>query len=666
MARAGFAAPQSWAYNWRLPTELFGTGSPSAEVLSSDMANMRPQIEFRHVLGELSVNRNDPCEVLRELVSNSYDAAATHISYLPLKDRQGIAFLDDGIGLDHTTLINGITPWEAFFSIGRSTKKQGDSIGYKCQGSKLCFACSRILVATTRDRTAGEWHYRIFDNPRTNLDTSSDIAPIRSEDINAVLQEFLPTRTADTAASFAHLESLLSGSRLSSSATLIIIDGLETEGYARCFSVGPNARESYVYNYIRFHTKHGDVRHLTAAQGFSPSERRQIVPGVKGAELSIFANGEESLVPFGYPYIDKGVPDPSLKSPAQVARLRDGRFFSRSAKRFLVGSSKFSMIISIDGNRRAHDEYKHLGRKGQAKSGIRLSDQRGLFIAVKGIKICRYPELLSAISGYEVLSEGDAPSHYSIIIDGDFDLVTNRNALSKRAYDTLTDAAFVGEVRKFLDSQRVVDATFRELIARLRRESSETLLNEQIDQLESARAGLKTRERIRIADHDSKTHLFLSPEPGEEYLVGVLYSQLGAMTGKTPGFEKYWKRVLTFSTQGIDSLGLNDEAADAPLAEKNICSIEYKYEFSNSGPFNHALAVVDFIVAWTVSIDDAKLVHDTYTCFGTISKSPGNTFEWQIRDIENADGGTYPHVITVVSLRELIARSFDARFGKAR
>ena len=179
--------------------------------------------------------------------------------------------------------------------------------------------------------------------------------------------------------------------------------------------------------------------------------------------------------------------------------------------------------------------------------------------------------LLSSISGYEVLSDGDAASHYSVIVDGDFDLVTNRSALSKRAYDTLTDPAFLSEVRKFLDSLKSSDTTFSELLSRLRKESSEILLNEQIVLLESARAEVKGRERIRIADPSGQPHLFLSPRPGEEYLVGVLYSQLGTMTGKAPGYEKYWRRVITFSTQGIDSLGLRDEAAAQPLSEKNIC-----------------------------------------------------------------------------------------------
>ena len=89
-------------------------------------------------------------------------------------------------------------------------------------------------------------------------------------------------------------------------------------------------------------------------------------------------------------------------------------------------------------------------------------------------------------------------------------------------------------------------------------------------------------------------------------MVGVLYSQLAALKHKNPAFEKYWRRVITFSTQGIDSLGLRDEKATQPLAEKNICSIEYKFEFNNSGPFNHALAVVDFIVAWSVTLSENR------------------------------------------------------------
>jgi len=627
----------------------------------------KPRIEFRHVLGELSVNRNDPCEVLRELISNSYDAGAKNLYYVPLKDQAGLIFLDDGSGLSSSDEVNGITPWDAFFSIGKSTKKQGEAIGYKCQGSKLCFACARILVATTSNAATGEWEYRIIDNPRNNLDVTTDITPKQTSDFCGVLDDFASGASADTASGITYIKNTIS-TKLQKSATLIFISGLDTENYGKHFAIAGKIEDSYVYNYIRFYTRQGDVRELKTAQGFSANQRMQISAKLKGAELFVFANKQAHKIPFGYPYMDignAGKTDPNIKSPANVARLRDGRFFSRSAKSFTAGGEKFSIIMTIDGNRRAQDEYFSLGRKGHARSGLRLSDQRGLFISVQGIKICKYPELLNAIQQYEVMTEGDSPSHYCITIDGNFDLVTNRSALTKQAFEKLTRIDFVNEVSKFLDQQRQSDTVFSELLSRLKRESSEVLLNEQITMLERSKDEVKSRERFRISDPHKNEHIFLSPNPGEEYLVGVLYSQLSTMLPKSSPYRAYWKRVITFSTQGIDSLGMRDESSGKPLDESNLCAIEYKYEFNNSGPFNHALAVVDYIVAWNVSLEDGSEIRDTYTCFGSVAKVPGNDFEWKIANIENDDGGVYQQTITVISLRALIAKTFGVTYRKA-
>ena len=81
-----------------------------------------PVISYSHILSELSVNRKDPCEVIRELISNSYDAHASNIEIYPLLQEKGFIYFDDGIGLNETQEINGITPYVAFFSIGKSTK----------------------------------------------------------------------------------------------------------------------------------------------------------------------------------------------------------------------------------------------------------------------------------------------------------------------------------------------------------------------------------------------------------------------------------------------------------------------------------------------------------------------------------------------------------------
>ena len=623
---------------------------------------MKPQIEFRHVLGELSVNRNDPCEILRELISNSYDAGAKNIFYAPLIAEKGFVFVDDGSGLSITKKINGITPWEAFFSIGKSTKKKGSSIGYKCQGSKLCFASSRILVASKASKKDG-WYYKIVDNPRSNLDITFDISPETTPSVlPAIIEKFFPDLSSESDSAINALYSHIEKIGLNTG-TLVIIDDLDTEGYGKYFALKKKPEESYVYNYIRFFTRHGDVRRLEKKHGFTQNQITQVSSKVGEAALWCYANKKTFEVPHGYPYLEKSS-EVDVKTPASVSRLRDGRFFSRAAKSFQVGGITYSIILAIDGNRRAHEEYQNLDRKGKARSGVRLGDQRGLFISVNGIKICKYLELLEAIDDYGILADGDSSSHFCIIIDGDFDLVTNRNSLSKKAFDTLNDPEFLKEIKKFLDTQKRSDTVFSELHSRLKRESTENKLNEQMEILGASRERLKKRERFRIKS-EGKQHLFLSPMAGEEYLVGVLYAMLQNLLPADSPLKEYWKKIVTFSTQGVDSLGIIDESAPSPLHEKNIVSVEYKYDFNNSGPFNHALAVVDYIVAWEVDLDEGAQVKDTYTCFGSARKIQGNDFEWIIDEIESDEGAIYDSQVTVINLRELIKATFSVKFTDA-
>ena len=415
---------------------------------------MKPKIEFKHVLAELSVNRHDPCEILRELISNSYDAGASKLLYSPLTEEQGLIFYDNGAGLNTTKQTNGITPWEAFFSIGKSTKMKGDGIGYKCQGSKLCFASSRILVATKEAAKSKVWHYKIIDNPRQNLDTSFDITPSTGTEISEIVSTFLPSPSSQSSDAINNLITSIA-SDTPKTATLIIIDGLDTENFGRYFSFSKKIDESYIYNYVRLYTKHGDVRHLTKEQGFAENSILQISSGIKPAELKFYGSKRHAIdVPFGYPYLDSAKADVDIKTPSQVSRLRDGRFFSRAAKAFSVGGKNYSIVMAIDGNRRSHEEYTSLDRKGKTKSGLRLSDQRGFFISVNGIKICKYLDILDNLNDYRVMAEGESPSHFSIIIDGDFDLVTNRNSLSKKAFDTLSNPDFFKEIKYFLDQRK--------------------------------------------------------------------------------------------------------------------------------------------------------------------------------------------------------------------
>lgn len=72
---------------------------------------LKPKISYTHALKkEISVNRDDPCEVVHELVSNSYDAEAREIYIWPIPISRSLVFFDIGKGISSKDKTNGITP----------------------------------------------------------------------------------------------------------------------------------------------------------------------------------------------------------------------------------------------------------------------------------------------------------------------------------------------------------------------------------------------------------------------------------------------------------------------------------------------------------------------------------------------------------------------------
>ncbi|NEP08578.1 MAG: hypothetical protein F6K34_29750 [Okeania sp. SIO4D6] len=222
-----------------------------------------PVISYNHILSELSVNREDPCEVIRELISNSYDANASKIQIYPLLQEKGFIYFDNGIGLSETKEINGITPYVAFFSIGKSTKIQGESIGYKCQGSKLCFASKKITIIT-KCSEENSWRYKSIDNPQKNINDSFDIASEFSEQPWNILTELFPRKKAQTQNIVKELNQDFFTSQFSDRGTMIIIEGLEVQDFSDYYSSDDYGKKqwSYLKHYIRFNTRHGDMRIL--------------------------------------------------------------------------------------------------------------------------------------------------------------------------------------------------------------------------------------------------------------------------------------------------------------------------------------------------------------------------------------------------------------------
>lgn len=107
-----------------------------------------PKVNEVNEFLEIASDFENPLEVIRESLSNSYDAGASEILIEINQRPRGseIIIEDDGEGMTEADL-------ESFFDLGNSTKRGegGDWIGYKGHGTKIFYKSDRIEVNTASD-----------------------------------------------------------------------------------------------------------------------------------------------------------------------------------------------------------------------------------------------------------------------------------------------------------------------------------------------------------------------------------------------------------------------------------------------------------------------------------------------------------------------------------
>lgn len=639
---------------------------------------LTPQVSYAHTLSEISVNRADPCELVRELISNSYDAGASQLRAYALTESRGLLFFDDGSGLsrDERDAKNGVLPYVAFFSIGKGTKTRGEGLGYKCQGSKLCFAARRFLVITRTSSDDG-WYAKVIDNPKSNLREDLDVTPSRVDEPWKFLTDHLPAAGAKTKAVLSTLDKAFFEQEFRHG-TLILMEDIETDEYEQYFSTSAPDR-NYLYQYIRLHTAHGDCRRIRRAQGFSAIDVdavKKTLPDPRERRLRLWCSEPSPgliEVPSGWMYLDTG--DAGFDaSPAEVNQLRSGRFFARYATTFKHGDEFFNIILAVDGNRRALDRYTGLARRGSSNSGLRLSHTRGVLLSSRGVVVCNYPQLwnLAGLSNSDFAILADGQDHYTLIVDGPFDLVTNRDGPAPSAQLLLKDARFAQSIDKALKdfARRKKDGLIlEELVQRLGRESTRHREDSYVSANDEVKQGLAGRRTFHVDDvSELQGKLFLEPERGEEHFVGALYTLFAHLVGAESDTKAYWPRPLTFSSRGIDAIALCDERA--PMTNGNVISLEYKHSFASGDEFNHPLSITDTIVCWELDEPNrGDIVRDSYNYLAKVGdpiEAGAKRLGFVLTGVRHQNElKELAHEVTVLSLKRLLEATFAVRFTNA-
>jgi hypothetical protein len=116
---------------------------------------IRPRVNEAREYLEVAKDFKDAREIIREALSNSWDANAQNVSvkffYVPIsgtrKKRIDVEITDDGDGMNDAPRTDGPSEIESFFNLGDSYKPTG-SIGSKGHGTKIYYKSEGIYVTT--------------------------------------------------------------------------------------------------------------------------------------------------------------------------------------------------------------------------------------------------------------------------------------------------------------------------------------------------------------------------------------------------------------------------------------------------------------------------------------------------------------------------------------
>lgn len=666
---------------------------------------MHPNINYSHVVQELAVNASEQLEIIRELISNSYDADATRMRLVVLPECNGLIFLDDGVGMPRQGAAGKPSPWEAFFSVGYEIKTKHVGFGYKGQGAKLAFNSDKVLVLT-KCRGADDAWVGCQINPE-DLTTQTDISP-QVMDPAASLDTFFGRGTSMTQQAVDAIKRSFDGAGADAfhHGTLIAIKwygGRETGPFYADFSTDGDAflaayrpetseREvkrgkhefTKLWNYIRLRTAHGNVLKITTAQGFKDGDCSDLNPLVREARLELWlhdmgdqAGGGFIEVPYGFDYL----PCKSVDAlPETINDLGDGRFSARAAGQFKIETMRFQWVLAVDGGRWASSGWDNLGRSGAPRSTLSLrSEVRGLQLAVGGVKICQFNQLFSQATRSDeltVLADPAAARHYLLVINGPFDLVTDRNDLTQSSKKMLTSDTFREKLREIFknlskDAGTAIRVTridaagektaridhgaiVKQLVNRLNKNIIAVDYEQRQSKITASKEALELRTRFTFNQGALKGRTFYAPMLDEEGGVGLMYSILSYHAAKN---QELWWYPLTMAGRSVDAIGLD-------RAGKTV-AIEYKNRFDYRDWFNHPLTHVDLIVAWEFcpvpevgqEVRDKRYVgrivaldnHPMETAFGICD----------LQDSIGAPFGAQGEVKTiVVSLKSLISSTF--------
>lgn len=614
---------------------------------------------------ELSENRTDPLELIREALSNAKDHVATRFWFRSSRDARNqvdILFMDDGEGMTVDRLA-------AFWGIGASSKVDGrPRIGYKGHGTKLYFDCEQLSCATNAD---GErWLLTTLHDPGNSEATEVPMVDLPGDH---------------------RLQNELSSVGVTRG-TAIWMQGVKFHDSARLLS------RAQIESYCDWFTFVGDVRsglydtrrawHDALAQDVTAGLLSEQVP-LSPLVIYLRINGDPAFTSLG---IGKSSnPDAFFGAWQEDVKAHGGRpglcaFGHRFADVHLSESGAtrvrddlsairltgpldwsdpntgLSIVAHIEGHRRQRETYREAA--WQDHTGVYGFESRfGLWLCRDFIPIVRRNELLQEAieraTKHRLRYELGSTRNWQVFVNHQAFLPTaNRGGISNESQHietviaqltTLLERAFKNdEFRKWVE--RLRSAT----LARRRAEEA-AYMEERREKIRAWYAAPKRSNEIELTradehlDRHGDSDSLLLREPTSEQEVFYVYALLA-------GRYRLPVHILEYDAQeGVDAIALLREKALVPDSNGTpFIRLEMKNIVTANNSLQHFFEAIDCVVCWRVDRTGDIFERDSQGDAGVLVKraKPVLASLLDTYQIEHEHQGT-KRVIPVLELSKL-------------
>jgi hypothetical protein len=313
--------------------------------LSTDWAEITPQVNAEAEFLEIASDFGNPLEILREAISNSIDAGAESIKIaFSVEEVDGaqtlvISIEDDGRGMTREALERDF--WGLGFSVSRDDKTK---IGEKGHGTKIYLRSDEVRVLTHSEEGAYE---SICERPMRALTRRNPHRP--------KIRAIEPTQT--------HTGTLI-----------------------RIYGYNQNERSSFVQNvvkdYIAWFTKFGSI------------ETELGIETLKGLKLHLKSLDRDDFepIPFGHPFPPENKDIDKLfdEHESDAADLFVRRYVLKGQRLKELPEVTYDGIISVEGDQIKRQYNPLLGDKRRKDSGrYRVGDRYGLWLCKDYIPVQR-------------------------------------------------------------------------------------------------------------------------------------------------------------------------------------------------------------------------------------------------------------------------------------